>query len=92
MKKRTILRLFFTTEIILFSWFYWYGPHGMQAVAHIVAENYKIEEQIRVVKQKVAELEKLVVAWQTNDFLKEKIAREQLQLAREGEEIYCIND
>jgi len=29
-------------------------------------------------------------AWQTDDFFKEKVAREQLQMARKGDELFYI--
>ena len=91
MNKKKALRLFFSAEIIMFSWFYFYGPHGMQAVARIRHENSSIEQQIAVANQEIKELETQVIAWQTNDFLKEKAARELLQLAREGDQIYRID-
>lgn len=89
MNKKKALRIFFAGEIFLFGWFYYFGPHGMQAVARIRAENSVIEKKLVLMEREVKELEGEVVAWQTNDFLKEKVAREQLQLARAGEEIYC---
>ena len=38
-------------------------------------------------KNEIAQLEKEMYAWQTDDFYKEKIAREQLQMARKGDEL-----
>lgn len=91
MNKRQFLRIFFAAEISLFSWFYFYGANGVMAVKKIRHENEEIEKLLAVKRDEIQELEKQVYAWQTEPFYKEKVAREQLQLARENEQIYCHN-
>lgn len=90
MNKRRFLRLFFTAEVAIFSWFYIYGTNGIMAISKIRKENDEIKKQLIVKQEHIVALEKEVLAWQTEPFYKEKVAREQLQLARENEQIYCV--
>jgi hypothetical protein len=41
-------------------------------------------------KDEIEQLEQEIYAWQTDDFYKEKVAREQLQMARKGDELFYI--
>jgi cell division protein FtsB len=50
----------------------------------------RVEQDILVLKKEVQDLQEELVAWQTDPFYKEKVAREQLQMARPGEELFYI--
>jgi len=85
--KRRALRFFFAVEILIFITFYLLGSNGIQCLMVLQAEQKELNYQLRVAKTEVAQLNEQINQWQTTPFFKEKIAREQLQMAREGEEI-----
>ncbi len=87
-QKRIILRLIFMLEVLVFGWFYYYGVCGMKDIYQLQQENEQIEQQIQMVQNEIVARECEVAAWQTDPFYKEKLAREQLHMAKEGEEIY----
>ncbi len=90
MNKKLLLRLFFTTEILLFGWFYYYGVRGVVAVQELKTENDEIAVQVASLQTEIGAVDAQIIAWNTDDYFTEKIAREQLQMAREGDEIYVI--
>ena len=88
MKKRTMLRLLFSAELFVFAWFYYYGSHGLHTVYDLREENVTLEHEIVAMKDALTAQEAEVVCWQTDPFYKEKLAREQLHMAKEGEQVY----
>ncbi len=88
MRKKTILRLAFTLEIAVFGWFYYYGLHGLKTVGELQCENEAIEKRIELARDDIEMRQQEIIAWQTDPFYREKVAREQLHMAKEGEEIY----
>ncbi len=90
-QKRTMMRIAFTVEVILFSWFYYYGMCGMREISQLQGENRAFEQQIAVAHQEIKKKKQELVAWQSDPFYKEKLAREQLHMAKEGEEIYLVD-
>ena len=89
-QKRTIMRIAFTVEVILFGWFYYYGMCGMREIYLLQTENSAFEQQIAVAHHEIEMKKDELVAWQSDPFYKEKLAREQLHMAKEGEEIYLV--
>ncbi len=89
--KRMVLRILFVFEIFIFTGVYCFGSQGMRVVFALCRENDQIEHHIADVQQTVALLENDVHVWQENPFFKEKLAREQLQMARDGELVYLVN-
>jgi cell division protein FtsB len=85
MKKRTIFRLFFALEIVVFGWVYMYGSNGLCAIMQLKQESAAIEDQIKLVQQEIQELQKTIIAWRSDPFYIEQFARENLHMAREGE-------
>ena len=70
------------------TYLFFYGPRGWQDV-------YVLQAQIDTSRVQTAEAQTLVAqlhveedAWQTNGFLKERVAREELQMARAGDTVY----
>ena len=88
--KKKILRLLFILEIIIFLIFYFGGPSGLSALFEIKKSNKRVLEEIYLLNKDVDQLQAEVYKWKNEDFCKEKIAREQLQMARPGDEIFYI--
>ncbi len=55
-------------------------------------ENFLIEAEIDQLKKLIEKLEIGIKEWQKYEFYKEKIAREELQMAREGDYIYYFKN
>jgi cell division protein FtsB len=78
-------------EIFIFSWAYISGPQGMTVIKQMEQKNKKSAEKIAMLKDELSQLTDEITAWQKNPFYKEKMAREQLQLARPDEHIYFVS-
>jgi len=91
MQKRTLLRIFFGMEILLFGWFYYSGARGVLAVHALKQENDLIIARIQEAEKEVLLLDHQIVAWHKDPFFAEKIAREELHMAHVGDEIYLID-
>ncbi len=92
MKKQTILRLFFTGEVLVFTWFYFCGTNGIFAVSQLKKESILIEEQIQTAVHEIEKLEATIVAWQSDPFYKERIARKDLHMAGKDEKVFICNN
>jgi len=88
--KRTIVRLFFTLEVIVFVGVYLFGGSGLQYLRVLRNENEKLKNEIVKLEADVKSIELQIASWQSDDFYKEKIAREKLQMAKKGDEIYFV--
>ncbi len=88
--KRAALRAFFALEVFVFSYIYFFGPHGLKALQLLEAENHALQSQIESLRCEVENLDMQIVEWDKNPFYKEKIAREYLQMAKPGEEIFFL--
>lgn len=87
-RKRLIVRIGFAAEVIVFCWVYFLGPQGMRGVWHMRRENEQAHTGVQELRADVGALEREIALLQTSAFYKEKIAREQLQMARVGDVIY----
>lgn len=90
-RKRTVMRIAFSAEVLFFSWFYYYGVCGIRDIERLHIENQQFDAKIEAINREIACKKQECVAWQTDPFYREKLAREQLHMAREGEEIYLVN-
>lgn len=88
LQKRVVLRALFIVEAVLFCSFYYYGSSGMREIHQLQRENEHIEEAIVFVQRDIKECDRELTMRYNDPFYKEKIAREQLHMARDGEEIY----
>lgn len=88
--KQKFLRLFFCAEVLLFTFVYYCGPHGLQVLHALEQENEHLEGKIIQLRGEITTLESEIDVWQTQTFYQEKMAREQLQMARAGEIVYLI--
>jgi len=89
--KKTILRFFFVIEIIIFLGVYFFGGNGLRYLNHLKSENNVVKYKILALKNEICKLEKDIQDWNVNDFYKEKVAREQLQMAKRGDMIYFVD-
>lgn len=88
--KKTMLRFFFTLELIVFTAVYFFGAQGIQHAWRLNKEIGLIDQEITELTQETKSINDRIVAWHSHSYYKEKIAREQLQMARPWEEIYYI--
>ena len=88
--KRTMLRVFFAIEVCVFVGVYLFGPGGLQTMVRLENENKELDGQINELRTEVQSWEHKIALWQSDDFYKEKIAREQLQMARSGDQIFYM--
>lgn len=86
--KTMVGRFLLGILVLLFVLHYIFGGHGLLYGWRIVQENQLLEEEIIALQREIAALHDEMVAWQREPFFKEKLAREKLQLARQGETIY----
>ncbi len=91
MRKRSMLRLFFAIEVMVFGWFYYHGARGVMAVQQLKQENNLIVAQIKQVQAEMQAVETQLLAWKDDSFFKEKIAREELHMAHAGDQIYYFD-
>ena len=88
--KRTMLRVFFAVEIFVFIGAYLFGPSGLQAMRQLEKENKKLDFEIVQLQEEVDSWEKKITLWKSDDFYKEKVAREHLQMVKAGDEIFYL--
>ena len=90
--KSYVSRIFLLVEMLIFLGVYFLGIDGLQKLSMLRDENIKLEQEVATLNNEIATLEHEIVAWNTDPFYKEKVAREQLQMAREQDEILFINN
>ncbi len=88
--KQTVLRFIFYAEVMVVAILYIASPHGLRAIAQLHRECTEADIQLMHVKESVALLEREITLWESDPFYKEKIAREQLQMVRKGDEVYYV--
>lgn len=88
--KKVCVRLLLSIEICFFGYMYICGKNGLQLLGKQKKDVQALEFQIIQLQQETDVLESDIYVWQTNDFYKEKIAREQLQMARKGDRLFYI--
>ena len=89
--KQHVGRFFLCGEIIIFTGFYLFGTNGIISLRHMKKEIALLDQQILDLKGDVTHLQSTIALQKKHPFFQEKIAREQLQMARAEDEIYLIN-
>ncbi|TET06064.1 hypothetical protein E3J79_03330 [Candidatus Dependentiae bacterium] len=89
--RRRVLRFLFVAEIVLFVTFYLFGSNSIQRLLELQSEQKELDMQLQNVKANVSYLNEQIELWNESSFFKEKVAREQLQMAREDDEIYYLD-
>lgn len=77
-------------ELFLLGIFYVWSPHGFQAITKLQREQQEVVTLIERLKKDIASLEHEIAEWESDSFYKEKIAREQLQMARRSDVVYYL--
>jgi len=86
--KRILLRVFFSIEVLMFCGVYMYGKNSISMLVALQNDNRALQAQLYEQEQEIAQLEYAITQWESSPFYKEKIAREQLQMARAQEQVY----
>jgi len=85
-----LLQLLLIAEGCVFMYVYLHGNNGLYVLQQLCNENKQLEQKIDQLSQQVMQLEHEITEWEINDFYKEKVAREQLQMSHKDDEIYYI--
>jgi cell division protein FtsB len=88
--KKNIGRFAFAIELALFTGYYLIGANGIVALVSMNKEITSTQREVSLLKDEVQHLQQHIALQKKHPFFKEKIAREQLQMAHENEEIYVI--
>ena len=88
--KKVFMRLLLMVEMMALGYLYIFGTHGIEELQKQRMIVTDLEKSVVHLKADIEQLENEIHAWQTNDFYKEKVAREQLQMARKGDELFYI--
>ena len=89
--KRLTARVLFAGELLVFVWVYFYGAHGFFELSALREECTQIAAQKERKAADIKLLQDKIIAWNVHSFEKEKLAREQLQMARKDEIIYLVS-
>jgi cell division protein FtsB len=89
--KRALFRTFFALEAVIFMGTYLFGAQGIRVMRQLTAADHKLDQDIAAISHEIDQLNNEIVAWQSDDFYKEKVARERLHMARKNETIYYIS-
>lgn len=90
LQKKSIVRIFFSIEILLFVWMYFASSEGLPTVWAMQKENQQLAQSVIILEGEVGKLEQECYNWQSKPFYKEKLARERLQMARPDDEVYFV--
>ena len=80
----------FCSEVALFVYICVYGTHGIQCIKKLTQENDRICQEIHKQEESLAQIKTVINGWNNESFLKEKVAREKLKLARKDDTVYYI--
>lgn len=86
-----VVRLLVLMEVFVFTFVYLFGTHGIQEVIQCNRETKELDDEISLIQQELAELKHQLVCWQKDSYYAEKIARQELQMARPDETIYMLS-
>jgi cell division protein FtsB len=90
MSKRILLRIFLAGEIVFFVTMYVTSPEGLASIENKKIENKQLASHIKTLTKEINKLEDEINDWENNSFYREKVAREQLQMARPTDEVYYV--
>ena len=90
--KHISARVLFATELLIFTWVYLYGAYGFSQLLRLREECAHITTAKKEKETSVATLQKSIAAWNAHPFEKERLAREQLQMARKDEIVYMLDN
>ena len=89
--KKTIVNVFLLSEMVCFIYLYLLGTNGIKILQNQRLMVYELLKELELAEKEVKQLQEELYVWQTDDFYKEKVAREQLQMARKDDKLFYIN-
>lgn len=89
--KHIFVRVLFALYLILCVWVYWYGAHGLSSLLTLRRECEQLKKEIADTQRQLDVTQEEIIAWNAHSFYKEKMAREQLKMARKDEIVYCLS-
>lgn len=90
LSKQQVGRCAFLVELLVFTGYYCLGTGGLIALMHTKKEIAGIRAEVELLQSEIHHLENTIAMQKKHPFFKEKIAREQLQMAHANEEIYIV--
>lgn len=90
--KKTLLRIFFAFETIVFSFVYLFGAQGITAMRQLQREHEKLQLTLHSLETEVAQRTLRLASLKQDTFPLEKIARENLHMARKNEIIFVAKE
>jgi len=90
MTKSILYKVALGLQVTLFAYVFVYGKKGWLVLETVKHEISGVTEQVQKQSQEVAQRTKEIEEWSGDSFYKEKIAREQLQMARTEDEIFYV--
>jgi cell division protein FtsB len=78
------------TEICVIVYAYIGGKNGLLSLEVQRKELRRLQFLSEQLQKEIDEIEGEISEWEAGDFYKEKVAREQLQLARKGDKLFYI--
>jgi len=88
--KKIVVRCILCVQMGVLVYLYFFEKNGLQMLSVQKKERVALEMQLKQLQKEIDALEEEIYVWQTDDFYKEKIAREQLQMARKGDKLFYI--
>jgi len=88
--KKNLFLAFLSVEIIVFVSIYIFGSNGLQSLYKLQDENQSLSKEIFELQIELNEIDHQIADLNFNDFYKEKIAREQLQMVKKDDEVYIL--
>lgn len=88
--RKNFGRFVFAIELVLFTGYYLMGANGIVTIVSMKKEITAAKKEVACLKDEVHHLQNHIALQKKHPFFKEKIAREQLQMAHENEEIYVL--
>ena len=89
--KKMVVPVLLGIELIAFFGNFLLADNGLRAINALKEENRQLSMHIDVLKKELFNLEEEILLRHKYPFYKEKIAREQLHMARKNETIYYLN-
>lgn len=86
--KQKLLRFFFAVEIALFAYSFYGGAYGIRAIRTLEHQNQVLKKELMSAYTEVDQAREALTFWESEPFLKEKIAREHLQMARKDDVLF----
>lgn len=66
------------------------SPDGLASIRDKQLENKRLAHSTELLVEEIKKLENETQQWEQNPFYREKVAREQLQMARPTDEVYYV--